>query len=259
MRPRALAAGAAMALLVGAAPACAERLVISLSTHRVQITSNFTGLELTLFGAVENDAAAIPRVGAYSIVATVTGPRETVVTWRKERVFGIWINRAARTFVEPPSYLAVLSTRPVDTIAPVEVLRRNRVGLRHIVLPQKIEADIGEVAPDDPFRRAFVRVKMNEGLYREQNNAITMLTPSLFRASIPLPANVPTGDYEVDVKLFAEGALIARETTAFEIIKAGFEQFVAHASRDYGLLYGLATAALALLTGWLGSIVFRRD
>jgi hypothetical protein len=29
--------------------------------------------------------------------------------------------------------------------------------------------------------------------------------------------------------------------------------------RDHGLLYGLATALMALLTGWFASVVFRKD
>jgi uncharacterized protein (TIGR02186 family) len=70
---------------------------------------------------------------------------------------------------------------------------------------------------------------------------------------------VPIGDYDVDVKLFADNAMIARTSSAFEIIKVGFEQFVASAARDYSVLYGLATAAMALMTGWLASVVFRRD
>ena len=43
------------------------------------------------------------------------------------------------------------------------------------------------------------------------------------------------------------------------MIKAGFEQYVADAARDHGLLYGLATAMMALFIGWFGSVVFRRD
>ncbi|MEN3376364.1 MAG: hypothetical protein V7604_1719, partial [Hyphomicrobiales bacterium] len=47
--------------------------------------------------------------------------------------------------------------------------------------------------------------------------------------------------------------------TALEIVKVGFEQFVASAARDHGLLYGLATAMMAVLTGWFASVVFRKD
>ena len=72
---------------------------------------------------------------------------------------------------------------------------------------------------------------------------MTFLTPTVFRAAIPLPASVPTGNYAVDVKLFADGALVARTNSALEVVKAGFEQFVAEAARDHGFLYGLVTVA----------------
>jgi uncharacterized protein (TIGR02186 family) len=253
------AALAALGLAACAGPAAAERLVISLSTHRVLINSTFTGVDLTLFGAIETDAAAVGRAGSYALVVTVAGPRHSVLTWRKERVLGIWVNARSRTFVEPPSYLAVLTNRPVDTIADPPVLRRRQVGLRYFLLPQNLQGDIADTAADEPFRRAFVRLKSEQGLYREQANAVTFLTPSLFRASIPLPANVPVGSYDVTVKLFSGGSMIADEPTAFEIIKTGFEQYVAVGAREHGLLYGVATAMLSLLIGWLGSIVFRRD
>ena len=88
---------------------------------------------------------------------------------------------------------------------------------------------------------------------------MTFLTPTVFRAAIPMPAAVPTGSYGIDVKLFADGALVARTNSALEVIKTGFEQYVADAARDYGLLYGMATALMALLIGWFASVVFARD
>ena len=88
---------------------------------------------------------------------------------------------------------------------------------------------------------------------------MTFLTPTLFRASLSLPAGVPIGSYAVDVKLFSEGAFIAQTDSAFEIVKVGFEQFVVSASREHALLYGMTTAAMALLTGWIASVVLRRD
>jgi len=50
-----------------------------------------------------------------------------------------------------------------------------------------------------------------------------------------------------------------RATIPFEVYKSGFEQVVTTAARDYGLLYGLVTAMMALATGWFASVVFRRD
>jgi uncharacterized protein (TIGR02186 family) len=255
----ALAAAFALAgVLGGRGSAAAERLVASLTNHHVMITSNYTGVELVLFGSVEQDATSLGRHGPYDIVATITGPRETVRTRRKQRVLGIWVNTQARTFVDPPSYLAVLANRPLDAITGADNLRRMRLGIANTPLPELIHNDIGEVS-NDPFRAALVRLMGERGLYSEQSNAVTFLTPTLFRAAIALPAQVPIGDYDVDVKLFADGSLIAHTNSAFEIVKVGFEQFVVNAARDHGVLYGLAMAMLALLTGWIASVAFRRD
>jgi len=96
-------------LLALASPARAERLITTLSTSRVLISSNFTGADVVLFGSVERDAQTVARRGVYDIVVTVTGPRETVVTYRKERVFGVWVNADSRTFVSCSSQYAATS------------------------------------------------------------------------------------------------------------------------------------------------------
>ena len=246
------------AVIVAATPAAAEKLVTSLSSHSILITPSFVGTELVLFGTVEADAAGAPRRGRYDIVATVTGPRETLVVRRKDRVVGIWVNVDSRTFVQVPSYLAVLATRPVDEIAGVDALRRLQLGLRRTLLPQQIGPDMADTPRDDPFRTAFLRLKQSHGLYVEATN-LEFVTPILYRGSIPLPASAPVGRYDVEVKLFADGALVARGGDNFEIAKFGFEQFIASSAINHSLLYGLATAAMALLTGWAASVIFRRD
>jgi uncharacterized protein (TIGR02186 family) len=248
----------AAAFLADARPAAAERLVASLTNHRVMITSSYSGVQLVLFGSIERDAGSPARSRSYDIVATVIGPRESLRTRRKQRVLGIWVNTASRTFVDPPSYLAVLANRPLDAIVGAETQRRLQLGIADTPLPEVINNDIGEVA-NDPFRAALVRLMRERGLYSEEPNGVTFLTPTLFRAAISLPAQVPVGNYSVDVKLFVDGDLIAHTDSAFEIVKVGFERFMVEAALDHGLLYGLATAMMALLTGWIASVAFRRD
>ena len=252
-----IAAPLAVPLAV-AVPARAERLIASLSSHRVQITSIFNGVELVLFGTMEPEPEAAPRKG-YDIIATVIGPRQTLVTRRKARVFGIWINVESRTFVDVPSYLSVLSTRPPDDFANEETRRRLQIGLSHTLLTQQIGPDIADVVVDDEFRQAFLRIKESRKLYAEKTNGVTFLTPTLFRGAIDVPPEAPVGTYDVNVKLFADGAMIAQTSSAFDIVKVGFERFIAGSAADHGLLYGLATAAMAIMTGWFASVVFRKD
>jgi len=248
----------ALILGLAAGPAAAERLVISLSNQRVMITSNYTGVELVLFGLAERDSTGGARGGPYDIVATITGPRESLRTRRKQRVLGIWVNTEARTFIDPPSYLAVLASRPLDAITGADNRRHLQLGIANTPLPELISNDVSKVA-NDPFRPALIELMRESGLYSEEPHAVTFLTPAVFRATITLPAQVPVGHYNVNVKLFAGGNLVTQADSTFEIAKVGFEQFVVNAARDHGLLYGFATALMALLTGWVASVTFRRD
>lgn len=250
----------AVAALALPSPAAAQRLVSSLSTHQVRVTSNYTGADLVLFGTVEpTDTAPLRPPGSYDIAITVSGPRETMVTRRKGRVLGVWANVESRQFINVPSYLAVVTTRPVGAIAPREELLRHQIGLNNTVLTQRIGTDFADVVPTDPFRRAFMRIKQEQGLYSERPNAVTFLSPSLFRADISLPAQVIFGSYDVEVELFADGRLLARDQGKLDVRKDGFEEFVARSAREHSLLYGLAAMTMALMVGWLSSVIFRRD
>ena len=109
------------------APAHAERLVTSISRHQVLVNSSFTGTSIVLFGTIEPDTpTARRRASAYDLVVTVNGPKETIVERRKERVLGIWTNIGARTFVNVPSYLAVLANQPFNQIANPERPLQNK-------------------------------------------------------------------------------------------------------------------------------------
>ena len=52
----------------------AERLIVSVSNHRVNVTPNYSGEELVLFGSVEKDDPAQAVSGNYDLVVTVSGP-----------------------------------------------------------------------------------------------------------------------------------------------------------------------------------------
>ena len=213
---------------------------------------------MTVAGRSSPDPPAV-RTRDYDLIVTVTGPKQTAIERRKERVLGIWINIGARTFLNVPSYVAVLTNQPLEQITDIGAIRSQQLGLEDKLLPQQLGNDIGDVSRDDAFRANFIRLKTQSGLYVQRANGVTLLTPTVFRAEIPLTAEAPIGSYDVDVRAFAEGRQVARANSAFEIVKVGFEQFVASAAVDHGILYGITTAMMAIVTGWLASVVFRRD
>lgn len=242
---------------LGVSSARAENLITSLSNHRVLINSNYTGTEIAVFGAIERDAQTVARATGYDIVVTVSGPRQFLVVREKERLGPVWINQEQQKFPTAPAYLSVMTSRPIEEITSDQLRQRQKIGLAAIINAADFTNERG--GADREFRQALYRLKAEEGLYLEEERGVTFLTSDIFRASIPLPATAPPGEYNVEVALFADTVILAKTTTHFELVKTGFEEQVGSVARDWSLFYGLATAAIAIFFGWLANMIFRRD
>lgn len=249
---------AALLILAGTVVcARAETLITSLSNHRVLINSNYTGTQIAVFGAIERDAQTVARATGYDIVVTVRGPRQFLTVRERERLGPVWINRQQQKFPAVPAYLNVLSSRPIEEITTEQLSRRQKIGLSAII--NSADFTIHRDGADQPFRDALYRLMAQEGLYLQDERGVTFLTPEIFRASIALPATAPPGNYDIDVTLFADTVILARTQTHFELVKTGFEEQIGVIARDWSLAYGLTTAGIALLFGWLANTIFRRD
>jgi uncharacterized protein (TIGR02186 family) len=245
-------------LVAATGVARAERLTIALSMSEIKIDSNFAGAPVTVFGVIERDAQTVPRAGDYEVAVLVLGPPESVVARRKDRVFGIWANQASEVFLAAPSFYAVGATIDVGGLAPAELLKRYRLGFDNIGFSYR-----GRTGRDNPgaaeFREAFLRIKQDESLYSQDPGSVSFIGDAIFRSTINIPANAPVGFYQVSAFLFADGALLARTDDSFTIAKTGFEQLTFTFAHENAFVYGVVCVVLALFTGWLAGVLFRRD
>jgi len=252
----ALRAAIAALLLAGAAisPAAAETLVAALSTSMVSITSNFAGTDVTVFGTIAPDKGKPAPAHGYEVAVVLEGPKRPLLVRHKERVLGVWVNRGGRIYPDVPVFHAVASTLPIAMMTePVDAARLG-LGLDDIHFGGKIA---GDGATD--FRDAVLRLQKQRGLFREYPTSVAFLGDRLFSTTIPIPAEVPIGQYEVRVSVFADKVPVASSVVDLLVVKSGFEQQVADLAGHWPVLYGLLSVVIALFTGWIGGVLFRRD
>ena len=245
------------ALLVAfASPAGAERLVSQVSRDEVSITSSFAGETLTLFGSIEPEAGAIQRFveGPYHMIITVTGPLQNRVARRKTNQFGIWLNSAQAEFEGFPSFYQVLSDALLTNITDPITLAENQIPLES---QSRYTAKSGwwdALA----FGGELVRLMQQKGLFKLNENGVVFRSNTFYFAQVVLPSDAPPGPYLAHTYLFKDGKVIAEKSDGFSVRKIGFERFLGQSARTQPLLYGLVCVALALFTGWLGGVVFKR-
>lgn len=245
------------AVRAGAQEIIPESIQIGLSTDRITITSDFSGADLTIFGAVDGADPQVSRQGGYDVIVVLEGPAEPVVVWKRTRILGVWVNSHSETFVNIPVSYSVSTTRVFQDITSTISYRQLSLGAQNIYLEPKQRREKPETIAE--FTAALRDRKLATGLYRERIGGVQFLSSTLFRATVDLPPNVPVGTHKARAFLFKNGEFIKETSANLAIVKAGFEQSVYEAAHEYSLYYGIFAVMLAMLTGWLGRIVFRRD
>lgn len=236
-----------------------ESVQADVSTRSVAVTSSFTGTEIVVFGAVDNSRQTSAEAGLYDVVVILEGTPSQLVVRRKAQVGGIWVNTQSLTFVSVPSYYAIASTRPLDEVAPVNVLNENDIGFQHVRMTPVQGWETGLTTADlGLFRDAVVRLKSRDGLYTRNDYDVVFIGRSLFRASIALPANVPVGPLNARVYLFREGQLISTYKTKVNLEREGIERILHDFAFRRPLFYGSVTVAVAILAGLAASTLLQR-
>ncbi len=245
----------ALALLLAASPAGAEKLASTVSTPNVQITSSFDGATLSLFGTIEPDTPGIPLAGPYNIIVVITGPLQDRVARLKTNNFGIWTNTEQQSFKQFPSFYEVIASGKLENVASPEVLEAEHI-------PPVDQARLTAVGGDTPtalrFGNELVRLMTEEGHFEVTEDGVRFLSDTAYVAQLTLPSDVANGPFLAHTLVLKDKQLVAERTEGFSVRKTGFENFVFVASRQQPLLYGLVCVALALGTGWLAGVVFKR-
>ena len=124
-------------LSVSTSTALSRQLVADLSSDEVSITTDFTGQNLLLFGAVSNVDTTAVAGRESDIIVILTGPTLPLSSRKKERVSGIWINTQTVQWRNAPSFYHILSSRPLTQILSDDKLKELRIGYQHLGLNQK--------------------------------------------------------------------------------------------------------------------------
>ncbi|PLK26498.1 TIGR02186 family protein [Novosphingobium sp. TH158] len=229
-------------------------LVPEVSQHEIQVRQGFTGTELLLYGAILDPSGS--RAGRdYDIVVILKGPTESIVVREKQRFAGIWVNGSSSEYRSAPGYYAVASSRPIEKIVDARTAAIYEMGLPSLQL-----SPIGSIDPAKQRRFAdgLVAERAQDGLYQQNDGAVTISEQVLYQARIRLPSMVPTGRYTAETLAISKGRVVASATAHVNVSKRGFEQGIADFAQNYGLLYGVLAVFVAVGMGLAAGRLFSR-
>lgn len=230
-----------------------EEVVLGLSQNRVEITTDFDGSEILIFGAVKREGP-IPTSAPLHVLVTLSGPSLPTVVRRKGKLFGIWTNVDSVTVDKAPIFYAVATSAPFEEMLSQSNDRRYRVSIERAIL--SIGAKVAHAEAED-YVAALVRIRENQEKYILLEDTVQVDQQTLFRTRIQMPPDLTEGEYEARILLTRDGQVIADHSSSIDVRKVGLERFLFTLSREQPVIYGLLALAIAMLAGWGASAIFR--
>lgn len=228
----------------------ASSLIADLSNHLVAITTAFSGDDVLLFGALDTEGR--------DVAVVVRGPSEAVTVRRKSQIGPIWLNTDQRSFVSAPSFYAVAASAPLLELTDQATLARHGIGAENLDIRLSSTEDI-EAEEAEAYRAALLRNMRAADLYSREPGQVRFLGGRLFRTNLSFPANVPPGNYNVEVFEFDEGQVIGAQRNILIVSKVGAEAELFDLARGNPALYGLISILIAISAGWTASALFKRS
>lgn len=249
-------AACALLLLLLAVPSLrAEELAAGISRDKIEINSRFTGTDVAIFGSVEPAIGEVVQGDrSRDIVVVVRSDRlSRAVVRRKEPVGPLWVNREVQAFDNVPEFYFVASSRPLADIAAPAVLQQFELGVGQVDMGRPFGAGRATQA----FRDAFLGARAAQQMYSQHEGAVTFMSPTLFRTTLALPPNVPSGNLRVTVYAFRDGRITSSNAMTLFIDKTGIERALSDFSVREPLLYGLSALLVAVSAGLLAAAAFQ--
>jgi len=222
---------------------------MAVEPQTISIGALYNGTTLTATGSVPADSEAIVRF---------IGTSCDLHMKERGKVGGImWMNLDSITFKGAPSVCLVSSAVDLNRLeenggASLKVLRLS--GLKRSV---QVETNGGlQNAVDE-----FLKLKQNEGLYREMFGNISYESASeaqkTFRAEVPIPSRLSPGSYMVELDVVRNGKIISTVERPVTVNLVGFPALLAGLAFGHSALYGILATVIALLAGLGIGLVFQ--
>ena len=224
-------------------------LIVDSSTSEVKVSSSFIGTDVMVFGTA-NDKD--------DIIVVITGPTETAIVRKKGRVSGIWINKEKLEFREIPGFYAIASTRPLSEITETDELKKQKIGIHNVITTASLNSKDENIKTFKSFKDALIRGQKTKGLYLDMPLTIDVVSKRLFKTTFHFPNNMTTGIYTVKVFSFQKKRLVSMVSKTISVEKIGIGADVFKFAKEQSALYGLLAILIAVLSGWIASVIFRK-
>jgi uncharacterized protein (TIGR02186 family) len=242
---------AAVALSVCQAPAALhagtdsgqdQTISLHVSEQEILITPRYSGQRVSVSGVVANGC---------DVVVVLSSPDETVACSRMGKMGPFWLSRGRVRLTGAPAMYKAETSRPLQEILPLQQRLRYRLGFRGLRASMNVQG----ASDPDLLLNEFITLRRTAGLYASDQAGVTLEPAGRFATSFFFPAGAPSGRYDIEALAVRNMQVVGRQRVPLDVRAVGLEAIAGSFARSHGVLYGLFAVAMAVVIGYLMSLL----
>lgn len=235
-------------LLTGAA-VCqdSDHVGVTLTPSEIDVGTFYSGATVDVSAELQDCDGA---------VIVIESENTEVELNRKGHVAGIWLNTAQLTVSDVPRVYLLAASDSLEKIASHEARESLHLGRQALQDEATIECDKPLLGSE--FGE-FMNLKTGDGTYNlDLHVDLTGIGTATQQvsATLPIPATVPPGVYNVVLYGFRDGTTVQDGQAELTIKRVGLAELMASLSQKHGAEYGVLAIIVAMSVGILMGIIF---
>ena len=230
-----------MALCCASFPAHADEAVaLAVKPSDIDISASYRGTVLHVEGLAPQGSA---------IAIRFAGEKTDLALRQKGKVFDLlWMNLGTVHLHNVPSVFLVASSRPLADVGGADL---GLEAVRKAITAEESKGDALDIPAE------LIKLKQQDGLYREDTQGITVADNGSFTANMRIPSRMSPGAYTLEVYSLRNGSVAGSASAPVTVRLVGMPAWIDHMARDNSLLYGILSTLIAILGGLAIGMVFQ--
>lgn len=227
--------------LCGAAMAQADNTVeLTSKPTNINISASYRGTVLHVEGQAPQGS---------EIVARFTGAPADLALRQKGKVFNLlWMNLGTVHLHHVPSVFLVASSLPLAQMHGYDL------GLAAVHNNIKVQE---QKSDDLDIPAELIKLKQQDGLYREDVAGIKISENGHFTADLRIPSRLSPGEYAVEVFALSNGSISGSVSAPVNVKLVGMPAWIDSMAKNNSLLYGILSTLVAIVGGLAVGLVFQ--
>lgn len=223
---------------------------------KLEVNSKIIDIGTFYNGVTLKASGSIPE-GSEAFLKFSGKPSELHMKEKGKAMGLLWMNLNSLVFRNVPSVFLVSSSEvfsgPADNGGIMD-----KIGLSSLKNTISVEAE----KTDKAFAvNELIKLKKNEGLYRENSGNILFIPGSggqkNFKAEIQVPSRLVPGEYSLELLFVKDGQIVSQAIQPITASLSGFPKLMSDLAFGNSLLYGVLATVIAILAGLAIGMVFQ--